>query len=602
MTEKKKLPLVKRLSVRGKLLFGFGGIFMIVLISFIVAAWGISRMGEQVNLYSKYTYPLANSNLSTQRDMVSTQRYLLIALQEKSQKADVEPSLAAAEESANRYLASFDSFANNQRSNVNDDKIAEVKELMSEVGKAREAIVEQIRDTAVDSRKTAYEIYTNSYLPAFNAANEILDDFMVTGEAREAEQSAAASRTISQVWVMLILILVIAISVTVLSILVITKAILTPIKEIEGVYKEMSNGNLHVQPVYESSDELGGMANNIRMTNTKIMSYIEDISTKLTQLSQGDMRISVESDYIGDFAAIKQSLLDTSSSLNATLQLINVTAEQVNTGAEQVASGAQSIASGTTEQAATVEELSASAINIAQQAEQNAHNVRRATEYVEQAGKGVAESNHYMQRLNTAMGDIGESSQQISKITKLVEDIAFQTNILSLNAAVEAARAGNAGKGFAVVADEVRNLATKSAEAAKQTAELIQKSTSSVHEGEQLASETLKVLGNVSEKVHLADQVVREIEESSREQTDAIEQINHALVQVSSVVQTNAATAEESSASSEELAAQAHVLQKAVAKFKLTQDQIVYPVKDEDSTEQDEGTEIFTVNEGFDKY
>ena len=178
-----------------------------------------------------------------------------------------------------------------------------------------------------------------------------------------------------------------------------------------------------------------------------------------------------------------------------------------------------------------------------------------------------------MQHLNTAMKEIGESSQKISKITKLVEDIAFQTNILALNAAVEAARAGDAGKGFAVVADEVRNLAAKSAEAAKQTADLIQISTATVSEGERLASETLKLLETVFEKAKVVSRSIEDIEHASTEQASAIEQINLGLSQVSSVVQTNAATAEESSAASEELAAQAQTLQQEVGKFKLHKDQ-----------------------------
>ena len=197
-------------------------------------------------------------------------------------------------------------------------------------------------------------------------------------------------------------------------------------------------------------------------------------------------------------------------------------------------------------------------------------NVQKSVSYVEKAAQDILDSNEYMQRLNKSMLEIGQASQEISKVTKLVEDIAFQTNILALNAAVEAARAGAAGKGFAVVADEVRNLAAKSAEAAKKTAELIETSVTTVSQGETIATETLKRLTEAAEKSNMAVKFIREIETAARDQAAAIEQINIGLDQVSSVVQTNAGTAEENSAASEELLAQANALLGEISKFEFS--------------------------------
>ena len=213
-------------------------------------------------------------------------------------------------------------------------------------------------------------------------------------------------------------------------------------------------------------------------------------------------------------------------------------------------------------------------------------NVRQATEYVTQAAAGILQSNEEMQKLTRAMDEIRESSEQISSITKVIEDIALQTNILALNAAIEAARAGTAGKGFAVVADEVRNLAAKSAEAAKQTAVLLQTAESTVKEGGEIAANTSRVLSQAGEQAKMISVSIEQVERGSVEQAGAIEQITLGLSQVSSVVQNNAATAEESSASSEELAAQAQALQQEVSKFLLEKPSAASDTSRLDETEE----------------
>lgn len=395
---------------------------------------------------------------------------------------------------------------------------------------------------------------------------------MVSQEAKEvADKNTADARiTIAS---MVVVVLVSAGASLVIARLI-SNGISRPIQVFEKFATMVAVGDLNVDQVAgekerawaQRKDEIGGLA---RAFDEMIASTTEQ-AHKTRAIADGDLttQITVRSEQ-DEMGHALTELVDKFHVL--TSSIVNI-AQQVNAGAGQVSNGAQALSTGTTQQAATVEELASSITNVSERAVQNSINVEKAAEYMTQAGKGVEDGTAQMQRLNASIREIAESSQQISKITKLVDDIAFQTNILALNAAVEAARAGNAGKGFAVVADEVRNLAAKSAQAAKQTADLIQKSVAAVSEGESLAGETLTLLMMVSEKTQMIEKTIGEIEQASQEQASSIEQINQGLMQVSAVVQTNAATAEQSSAASQELAAQAQVLQQEVGTFTLRKD------------------------------
>lgn len=559
---------MKNLSVSKKLIVGFGIVLVLMLLSIMVSLFNINNVSQQVELYGKYTLPNNTSVWIIRRDMVSAQRYLVSAFTEKDTKS-IERLLERAAEDGKNALAELDKYAANQRNTDRDEKIKEVEELLQQAGSIRIQIAELLNDPTETNLNVAYAMFQDQYVPPFDQAAEILSEFADTANARAIQQRIDSQNIVKLAWLLLIFCVVISFLLTVVVIMAIRKSILNPITKIVDVFEEISKGNMKAEIEYESRDEMGQMAKLIQRTNMLQGTILRDVIEKFTKISKGDLQIQVDLDYPGDFAVLRETIENTVSTLNYTMRTINTAAEQVSTGAEQVASGAEELAAGSTEQASSVEELSVSISVIAEQAAENSTNVKIATQYVEEAGEGVNAGNGHMEQLTKAMDDIDSASAQITNITKVIEDIAFQTNILSLNAAIEAARAGDAGKGFAVVADQVRNLAAQSAEAAKQTVELIQHSTETVAEGSKITAQTAQILREVMEKAMKVNESILKIEQASSEQAIAIEQIKQGLIQVTAVVQTNAATAEENSATSEEMSAQAATLQEEVGKFKL---------------------------------
>ena len=332
----------------------------------------------------------------------------------------------------------------------------------------------------------------------------------------------------------------------------------------------LAHGDLSTPvPTVKSRDETGRLLQSLSETFASINGYISEISDILTGIAQGDLSKESEQNYLGDFAPIGQALTTITASLNAAFSDITTAALQVEQGATQISSGAQGLSQITMEQAATIEELSASLAEISVGIQGIAHNAEQARELTEHSGENVKNGNQQMSDMIEAMGEIDHSSSEISKIIKVINDIAFQTNILALNAAVEAARAGAAGKGFAVVADEVRNLASKSADAAKETTALIEQSIASVKKGTKMAQRTARSLEEIAKESEGVSALVNQISEATNDQATAVVQINQGMEQMSSVVQTSSATAQQSAASSEELSGQAQMLKDLISQFTL---------------------------------
>ena len=312
-----------------------------------------------------------------------------------------------------------------------------------------------------------------------------------------------------------------------------------------------------------TDDEMGVLAEDF---NQFIASTQEQVSV-LSKMADGDLTSEVTPKSQDDI--LSHAINRMSGNTRELISDINNSAVQISTGAKQVADGASSLAQGSTEQAASIQELSASISQIAERTKENAYTAEK-TAKLSATIKGNAEKgSRQMDDMITAVGEINEASKNISKIIKTIDDIAFQTNILALNAAVEAARAGQHGKGFAVVAEEVRNLASKSAEAAKDTGNMIQNSMDKAELGSRMAEETATSLGEIVTGINETSQLIAEIAKASEEQSDSISQINIGIDQVAMVVQQNSATAEESAAASSEMSDQSNILEQLISRFTL---------------------------------
>lgn len=341
------------------------------------------------------------------------------------------------------------------------------------------------------------------------------------------------------------------------------KRILKPLIALSGAAKELARGNIGQTLKKESNDEFGDLADAFvsLIDNTKEQAHVAE------KMAEGNLTVSYiplsEEDVMGH--AITKMIEDN----NRNLTTISNASDRMVAGVQDIADASNSLANGTSAQASAVEEITASIEGIASSAEVNANDANHANELIQKTMEEAMLSNDQMHHMQTAMQEINDASQNISKIMKIIDDISSQTNIISLNASVEAARAGEHGKGFAVVAGEIRELANKSAAAAKSSAEMIQDCIQKTAVGSELATKTAESLENILHSVENMTSLISDIAKASADQSTSVSQVNTGISQISNVLQTNSATSEECAATSADLANLASQLKEAVNKYRL---------------------------------
>lgn len=359
---------------------------------------------------------------------------------------------------------------------------------------------------------------------------------------------------------------------------IIMNGVVNPIIGVTARLKALSDGDLSAEtPVIKQKNEVGVLSESLAATITSLRAYIEQISEALGRIAEGNLAFEMDGEFRGDFVKIKESFNAILSQLRNTFGKISESANTVTMGASQVASGSQLLSDGAARQSEAVSEVSNRMENIVEHISDSVKSASETEVLAENIEEQINSCNHEMTKMLSSMEDISKSSAQISDIIRVIDDIAFQTNILALNAAVEAARAGDAGLGFAVVADEVRNLANMSADAAKQTSELIEDSLRNVKRGTAIAKTTAESLDKIVLGASEINSKVKSIAESAEQQNSLISDIYDSVNSVTVVIDNTTSTAEQSSAAASDMSNQAEVLRDMIDFFKIDFDEPTAP-------------------------
>ncbi len=556
---------MKNLKIGLKLIITFGIIVVLFIATVILALSSLQGAGQRFTNFHDYGFKVTNTAMDMRRTIQSAAKnvgYAIISPDAQTTQQFID----ACQTDLNYLKENTDYLNENFRGDIS--LVQQLETLITDL----EPIKQQVFDyTLALENDKASDLYFKEFQPKLLQAIELAKQVYTSAEETANADFASAQASQKSTTIILLVLAIAALAITVVLAILVTRSLTKPIREIEAAATEIADGKLDAKVTYESKDELGHLSDSMRRMTHRIKSILGDVSGGLSSMAEGDFTrdSAVPEMYIGDFETLKNAMYLLIGRLTSTLSKIDVAAVQVSAGADQMSSGAQSLSQGATEQASSVQELAATVSEVAEQIKNSATTAQEASSQAGDTGAALLHGNEKMQEMITAMSDISQSSNEIGKIIKTIEDIAFQTNILALNAAVEAARAGAAGKGFAVVADEVRSLATKSSEASKNSARLIEGSLEAVANGSKIADATAQSLMKSVEGAKQVTEKIDFIAQVATQQAEVIEQINQGVEQISAVVQMNSATAEESAAASEELSGQAQILKQQISQFKL---------------------------------
>lgn len=547
-----------KLKIKTRMILGFGCLLVLVIVLNGFSLFNLRKTSNHV--FDLYQGPFMDSIASValikeMYQMDSSVKQMLIDENSDGREANYNK----AREAVN---AEFEALS--QGGNFTQAELESMKNAILQLDASYKKVKDHIDSGSIYKAKTEMKDgYEKAMATATQAAQSL------AGEANnEAElfMQNAHKLTNRTVLIQDLIFALIAVSGAVIA-LKMSSAINKPIKKLAEGIRELAKGNFKMDVRSDSQDELGILTNELNQTVNRLKDYIFDISHVLGEVANGNIDLSVEREYIGDFSEIKTSLNQIIDAFNNTMRRMKDCCEKVRTGAVSLSDSSRFLAEGSARQTEAVDSFQFFLEKVSSLTAQDGLNAASVKALSVEALSNVTESNNRMTNMMQAMEEINNSSKEIAKVIKIIEDIAFQTNILALNAAVEAARAGAAGKGFSVVADEVGNLAGKSADAASNTVNMINKAITSVKNGLVIADNAAQSLISTEDKVKSMAVLLEYIDKSTSEQAVAFEKMVNSIDQITNVVHSNSAAAEENSTASDELSAQAQILDELIGKF-----------------------------------